>query len=52
MRLFKVSFPMYSFSEKSGGKLLKQEALVSPISSTKLSNIASVVSPKFLLLMV
>ena len=26
--LFKVSYPMYSFSENSGGKLPEQEALV------------------------
>ena len=26
--LFKVSYPMYSFFENSGGKLLEQEAIV------------------------
>ena len=34
----------------SGGKFLEQEALVSPISSAKLSNLDFFVFPKFLLL--
>ena len=52
MGLFKASCPMYSFYENNGGKLPEQEALVSPISSTKLSDIDYVVSPKFWLLTV
>ena len=31
---FKVIFATYSFSENNGGKLPKQEAIVSPIYST------------------
>ena len=52
MHLFKASCPMYSFSENSGGKLSKQESLVSAISSTELSDIASAVSSKFQILTV
>ena len=43
---------MYSFSENCGGKPPEQEALVSPISFAELSNIDSVVYPKFRILKV
>ena len=49
MCLFKESFPMYPFSENSGGELLEKEALVSPISSTELYDIDSIVSTNIIL---
>ena len=48
----KESLIVLLFQLISGGKCPYQEALVSPISSAELSNIAYDVSPKFLLLTV